>query len=765
MAKENLKGIKLEIGLETNQFKAGLNEVKRQVDLAKDNVELFKKALEKEPENANYLKLFKNALEELKETAKEASSVYNNAFDEMMKSGYSASDERLKALTKEMSIQNGYIEKSIGNYEKFGDKVSIAQGDLSSIAPVLKEVSDSINSSDVKLIGFNGTIETTKSKVNALVENSKNAVKSFEANSESVETYKNSLNVLNTTYEELEDIYASLINEMKSQTPNSSEWQELNEEAIRVSKALDDVQASTDKVQDEFSETNTTLDMSNNTFVKATAVASVLGDELDDVGNKANDTNNDVIDLNNSLDETGTISFDVGNLIKANLLSDAIKWGFKELVSLANGLKDSFVDVMKTGVKYNATMETFGVSIKAMLNGDEQAAQGVIDAMKEINSQSSFSNEALLGAAQQLIASDIAAEDATEAVEGLAKALAYAGKGDDELKRMAQNLNQIQNAGKASAADLKQFAYAGIPIYKLLAEYNQARFGNGVDSKEDPATYNDIAAAIAKAAEEGGKFYEAFDIQSETYNGQINKIKSSWLELSGLIASDVTSALTESFLPAANEALVAARAGFEENGWVGLFESIIGEIDEFKDILVEFYPEMEPLINGVAGFIKNNKEPIETLLSNTKEFAESTEFQSLVISIGDILTDLIGIASAVSTFLEKYKIIEEALNIILIPLKAIHYFLLGIKTLIDELNEVGFSGKSKLNFEILPSFGTGGGSLGFGALNSGGFASGGITLNASFNVSGSTSFDRATAIQFAEMLTDEINEGLGGLYR
>lgn len=45
------------------------------------------------------------------------------------------------------------------------------------------------------------------------------------------------------------------------------------------------------------------------------------------------------------------------------------------------------------------------------------------------------------------------------------------GGGSDELGRMAQNLQQIKNAGKATAADIKQFAYAGIDVYGILADY------------------------------------------------------------------------------------------------------------------------------------------------------------------------------------------------------------------------------------------------------------------------------------------------------
>ena len=97
---------------------------------------------------------------------------------------------------------------------------------------------------------------------------------------------------------------------------------------------------------------------------------------------------------------------------------------------------------------------------------------------------------------------------------------------------MAMNLQQIQNVGKASAQDIKQFANAGINIYGLLAD----SMGVTVEKvKEMDISYEVLAEALSKASEEGGKYYGAMGSQSETLTGSINQLKSSVKALLGEI--------------------------------------------------------------------------------------------------------------------------------------------------------------------------------------------------------------------------------------
>ena len=109
---------------------------------------------------------------------------------------------------------------------------------------------------------------------------------------------------------------------------------------------------------------------------------------------------------------------------------------------------------------------------------------------------------------------------------------------------MAQNLQQIKNVGKASAADIKQFAMAGIDIYGLLAD----SMGTTTEKVKDmDITYEQLADALNKASQEGGKYYGAMEKQGQTLNGQMSATKTSIQQLLG--------AITKSAMPIINKVL------------------------------------------------------------------------------------------------------------------------------------------------------------------------------------------------------------------
>ena len=65
--------------------------------------------------------------------------------------------------------------------------------------------------------------------------------------------------------------------------------------------------------------------------------------------------------------------------------------------------------------------------------------------------------------------------------------------------------------GKASAADIKQFAMAGIDIYGILADYTGK---STAEVQNMTVTYDLLTAALQKASEEGGRYYNAMETQS-----------------------------------------------------------------------------------------------------------------------------------------------------------------------------------------------------------------------------------------------------------
>ena len=118
------------------------------------------------------------------------------------------------------------------------------------------------------------------------------------------------------------------------------------------------------------------------------------------------------------------------------------------------------------GVSYNAQMEQYRTMFTT-LTGSAEEADRVIQQLQADAQKSPFDSASLIQANQYLISAGVSADEARTMINSLGDAVSATGGGSAELERMAQNLQQIKNVGKASSQDIKQFANASINIYGL----------------------------------------------------------------------------------------------------------------------------------------------------------------------------------------------------------------------------------------------------------------------------------------------------------
>jgi hypothetical protein len=159
------------------------------------------------------------------------------------------------------------------------------------------------------------------------------------------------------------------------------------------------------------------------------------------------------------------------------------------------------------------------------LLGDAAEARKVINNTLEDAQKTPFAFEGLLAANKALISADETAKGARTAVLNLSNAIAATGGGDAELQRMVVNLQQVKNVGHASALDIKQFAYAGINIYKVLQE---AGIHAGESSK---ITYEQITTALQKAHDEGGIYFNGLENMANNTSVQISNLGDAFFQL------------------------------------------------------------------------------------------------------------------------------------------------------------------------------------------------------------------------------------------
>ena len=270
-------------------------------------------------------------------------------------------------------------------------------------------------------------------------------------------------------------------------------------------------------------------------------------------------------------------------------LSGAITQGtimagvFQKLASVALNAAKSFISA---GLDYNAQIETYTTGLTNML-GSAEAAQQVMENIQADAARTPFDVESLTKANQYLISAGEHASDARKTINALGDAVAATGGGSDELNRMAQNLQQIANTGKATAVDIKQFAYAGINVYGILADYTGK---STAEVQKMTISYDLLTEALQAASEEGGRYYNAMDDLSQTQNGRTNTLKDNVKQLAGLMTSDLADGIgmVTSNL---NTMTVAAIEAYKTDGWKGLGDAIL-ELDNPISAVIKKFGEL-----------------------------------------------------------------------------------------------------------------------------------------------------------------------------
>jgi tape measure domain-containing protein len=269
---------------------------------------------------------------------------------------------------------------------------------------------------------------------------------------------------------------------------------------------------------------------------------------------------------------------------------------FSKLGSAALSAAEGFIS---SGIEYNAQIEKYTTGFTNML-GSAEAAQQVMSQIQEDAAKTPFDVASLTQANQYLISAGENASYARSTIMALGDAVSATGGGNDELNRMSQNLQQIANTGKATTADIKQFAYAGIDVYGILADYTGK---STTEVQNMTISYDLLTQALQAASEEGGRYYNAMETQSQTMNGRVSTLKDNVKQLAGLMTGDLSSGIGVA-IGKLNDMVVAAQEAYKLDGWSGLIGKITGlttVIDKAKSSAVGLKAVFDALKSGEIG--------------------------------------------------------------------------------------------------------------------------------------------------------------------
>lgn len=283
---------------------------------------------------------------------------------------------------------------------------------------------------------------------------------------------------------------------------------------------------------------------------------------------------------------------------KSQLLATSIIGLAKKFSSLGEG-------IVNQGVAFNQQMEKYTTGFTNML-GSAEKAQAVLNQIKQDAARTPLNVDSLVQANQLLISAGVSAGEARSTILALGDAVSATGGGSEVLSRMAANLQQIKNVGKAASIDIKQFAMAGIDIYGVLADYTGK---STAEVQGMTITYDLLTAALQKASEEGGRYYNAMETQSQTLSGRIETLKDNWAQLLGTLTKGLTE--TEGNLVTAAAGWVQRlQEGFETAGANGLMQAGGHIVDEVASGISAGIPSLaaraEGAVQNFALYLQDN---------------------------------------------------------------------------------------------------------------------------------------------------------------
>lgn len=335
-----------------------------------------------------------------------------------------------------------------------------------------------------------------------------------------------------------------------------------------VKQVLDDSQAKAEKTAKE----------------TGTKISGAADDAAEKVKKKSQETRDKLAsDTQKAGKQTEQTAKDTTEKVKAQFEAGSVAIG-NIISGLVTKIASAGKDLIKQGISYNAQIETYRTGLTNML-GDAEKANTALENIKQDAARTPFDTASLVSANQYLISAGENAEYSRKTILALGDAVSATGGGSAELERMAQNLQQVANVGKASAIDIKQFAFAGINIYQVLADYT----GKSIqDVQNMTISYDLLTKSLQAAAEEGGRYYNSMQTQSETFNGSLSTLKDNVSQLVGVLSSGLSETVGQ-LITKANELTVAMKNGFQTDGIVGMMNAA---------------SEAEPKISGLTNAIR-----------------------------------------------------------------------------------------------------------------------------------------------------------------
>lgn len=210
-------------------------------------------------------------------------------------------------------------------------------------------------------------------------------------------------------------------------------------------------------------------------------------------------------------------------------------------------------NVVKSGVEYNATMQSYLTNFKVMLGSEEQAAEKLAE-IRKMAASTPFSLDDLTDGTQTLLQFGIAADDTT----GVLQQLGDISLGNaDKLQTLVRAYGKMSSAQKVTLENVNMMIDAGFnPLNQICTATGESMADLYKRISDGKVSFAELESAVASATSQGGQFYNGMLEASQTFSGRMSTLKDNVSALTGELTSGLFEALGE-LVVKVNEAAVS----------------------------------------------------------------------------------------------------------------------------------------------------------------------------------------------------------------
>ena len=210
-------------------------------------------------------------------------------------------------------------------------------------------------------------------------------------------------------------------------------------------------------------------------------------------------------------------------------------------------------NVVKSGVDYNATMQSYLTNFKVMLGSEEQAAAKLAE-IRKMAASTPFSLDDLTSGTQTLLQFGVAADDTT----GVLQRLGDISLGNaDKLQTLVRAYGKMSSAQKVTLENVNMMIDAGFnPLNQICTATGESMADLYKRISDGKVSFAELESAVASATSQGGQFYNGMLEASQTFSGRMSTLKDNVSALTGELTGGLFEALGE-LVVKVNEAAVS----------------------------------------------------------------------------------------------------------------------------------------------------------------------------------------------------------------